>query len=232
MCLSFLWYLKILHITNTTLRGVINPVEDRSTKQCKHDEFREKHSRFNAMLSHEWDISNAHPPRCKCTGLRAQRPSLLSRERWIRWTSFWPFCPWQWSQQLQESFADTAFRFLSLRSWRSVTRRWNGLFKTRWGELLSMSRPQSPITISLILSTPTHINITVVTVYDAVHLAYHHLPSSRFTLSGVRGRREVFIGAVKWHLHHHHQPAGGFWHRTIQVIPVFESEWFCLPPAS
>ena len=91
MCLSFLWYLKILHITNTTLRGVINPVEDRSTKQCKHDEFREKHSRFNAMLSHECDISNAHPPRCKCTGPKVQRPSLLSRERWIRWTLFWPF---------------------------------------------------------------------------------------------------------------------------------------------
>ena len=104
MCLSFLWYLKILHITNTTLRGVINPVEDRSTKQCKHDEFREKHSRFNAMLSHEWDISNAYPPRCKCTGLKAQRPSLLSRERSIRWTLFWPFCPWQWSQQLQKLF--------------------------------------------------------------------------------------------------------------------------------
>ena len=175
MCLSFLWYLKILHITNTTLRGVINPVEDRSTKQCKHDEFREKHSRFNAMLSHEWDISNAYPPRCKCTGLKAQRPSLLSRERSIRWTLFWPFCPWQWSQQLQNSFGDTTFRFPSLQSWRSVTRRWNGLSKTRWGELpyTSMSQSISPFAISLILSTPSHIDITVNAVQN--YHFYRHL---------------------------------------------------------
>ena len=44
------------------------------------------------MSSHEWDISNAPPPRCKCTGPKAQRPNLLSRERWIRWTLLWPFC--------------------------------------------------------------------------------------------------------------------------------------------
>ena len=40
------------------------------------------------------------------------------------------------------------------------------------------------------------------------------------TLPGVLGRREVLDGAVQWHLHPHHQPARGLWHRTIQVILV------------
>ena len=41
----------------------------------------------------------------------------------------------------------------------------------------------------------------------------------------MRGRREVLIGAVEWHLHHHHQPAGGLRHWTIQVVLAFKIEY-------
>ena len=77
------------------------------------------------------------------------------------------------------------FRFPSLQSSPSATRRWNGLSKTRWGN------------IRVGANSIRHV-----------------------TLPGVLGRREVLDGAVQWHLHPHHQPARGLWHRTIQVILV------------
>ena len=51
----------------------------------------------------------------------------------IRQTLFWSISPWLWSEQLQDCFPDIiTFRFPSLQSWQSATRRWNGLSKIRW----------------------------------------------------------------------------------------------------
>ena len=60
-------------------------------KNDKYDEWRWIQSRSQNLMLSQY-IRLILPARCKCTGLKAQRLNLWSRERSIRWTSVW-----QWS---------------------------------------------------------------------------------------------------------------------------------------
>ena len=92
------------------------------------------------------------PARCKCTGLKAQKLNLWSKERSIRWTIVLTMITFTFTFYIclltMITFTDIiTFRFPSLQSWQWVTRRWSGLSKTRWAQL--PSRSQSILSNSL-----------------------------------------------------------------------------------